>query len=143
MIRKSCYVWLMVSVLPVILVGCKESTDTAANGGGATMSAEDIAATRDALVKGMREIAVSQLGTAHMGKRCVVTAGMPAGGYKPAPPPPPPGMIRLMGQTVIYCGAFDKASEDSITVRAGYPTPGNYKHMDILKADVQSCHIAR
>jgi hypothetical protein len=107
------------------------------------MSAEDIAAARDVVTRGMREIAVDKLGASDTGKNCVVMAHTPADGYAPVPPPPPPGMVRLMGETIMYRGEFDKVSADSLTIRAAYPTPGNYKRIEIPLDDVQSCHLAR
>ena len=130
-------IWVVVSIVLAGVGGC-EKKDT----GGASVSAEDVAAVRDVLARGMRETAVSELTSADVGKKCVVTAAAPSGGYRPAPPPPPRGMVRPMGQTIIYSGEFDGVSADSLTVRAAYPTPGNYKRIDISKDDVQSFHLA-
>jgi len=120
--------------------GCKKKTP--ATDGGATVSAEDIAAVRDNLARGMSRVAIDDLKAAHVGRKCVVTAQTPAGGLQLGSPPPPPGMVRVLGQTIIYSGEFDGVSADSLTVRAAYPTPGNYKRIDISKDDVQSFHLA-
>ena len=144
MAMRWCSVWVVVSLLPAVLVGCKKkNVETAVNTQGPTITAEDITATRDALARGMREIAVDKLSATQTGRKCVVVAHMPASGYRSSPPPPPPGMVRLMGQTIIYSGEFDGVSADSLTVRAAYPTSGNYKRIDIPTDTIQSCHLAR
>ncbi|MHC4518688.1 MAG: hypothetical protein ACYTAS_08885 [Planctomycetota bacterium] len=135
---RRCSICVIAGIVLVGLAGCQKK-----NASGRSVSAEDIKAVRDVLARRMSEIAVDELSATHTGKKCVVVAHMPAGGYKPTPPPPPRGMVHLMGQTVIYCGELDAVSGDSITVRAAYPTPGNYKRIDIPRADVQSCHLAR
>ncbi|UCD53479.1 MAG: hypothetical protein JSW27_12660 [Phycisphaerales bacterium] len=135
-----CLFIVCVAALPAA-TGCKKETPTA--GGGAAVSAEDIAAVRDTLTGGMTRMAIDDLKAAHVGKKCVVTAHTPAGGYRSTPPPPPPGMVRLLGETIIYSGEFDDVSDDSVTVRAAYPTAGNYKRIEILRDDIQSFHLAQ
>jgi hypothetical protein len=130
-------IWVVFSIVLASVTGCEKK-----NTGGTSVNAEDITAVRDILARGMRETAVSELTPADRGKKCVVTAAAPAGGYRPTPPPPPPGMVRPMGQAIIYSGEFDGVSADSLTVLAAYPTPGNYKRIDISKDDVQSFHLA-
>jgi hypothetical protein len=135
MSMRCRYVCVGVGVLLVALGGCEKKDATAGNAQGATVSAESIKAVHEALVR-------DELAATHTGKKCVVMAHMPAGGFQPAPPPPPPGMVRLLGQTIIYSGQFDAVSADSLTVRAAYPTAGNFKRIDIPKEDIQSCHLA-
>jgi hypothetical protein len=120
--------------------GCKKKTP--ATDGGATASTEEIPAVRDSLARGMSRVAIDELKVAHVGRKCVVTAQAPTGGLQLGSPPPPPGMVRVLGQTIIYSGEFDGVSADHLTVRAAYPTPGNYKRIDIPKDDVQSFHLA-
>jgi hypothetical protein len=121
--------------------GCKQKTS--ATGGDATVSGEEIASVRDTMTRGMKRMALDNLKATHVGRRCVVTAHAPAGGYQPAPPPLPPGMVRVLGRTLIYSAEFDHVSDDSITVRAAYPTAGNYKRMEIARDDVQSVYLAQ
>jgi hypothetical protein len=121
-------------------MGCKEKTP--GTGEGAAVSVEDIASVRDTLAKGMKRMTLDDLKTAHIGKKCVVTAYAPTDGYRPTPPPPPPGMVRVLGETLIYHAEFDRVSEDSITVRAAYPTAGTFKRIEVPRDDVQSFHLA-
>lgn len=122
------------------LAGCKKETPVV--GGNTTVSDEDIAAVRDAMTRGMNKTALSSLKATDIGKKCVVTARTPVGGYQSTPPPPPPGMVRLLGQAIIYNGEFDRVSDESVTVRAAYPTAGNYKRIEIPRDDIQSFYLA-
>jgi hypothetical protein len=121
--------------------GCKKKTAT--TGGDATVSAENIAAVRDALTRGMSRTAISNLKATHVGKQCVVTAQVPADGLDLGSAPPPPGMVRLLGQTILYHAELDRISDESLTVRAAYPTSGNYKRIEIARDDIQSIHLAQ
>lgn len=143
MSTKSYCIWVIVCVMLLSFVGCKKKGSGAGNGQTVTVSAEEISAVRDMLARGMQKIAFDELGASHTGKKCVVTAQMPAGGYKPTPPPPPPGMVRLVGQAIIYNGELAEVSAESITVRAAYPTPGNYKRIEVPRDDIQSIHLAQ
>ena len=127
--------------LSLAVMGCSEKTS--GTGEGAAVSAEDIASVRDTLARGMSRMTLDDLKTAHIGKKCVVTAHAPAAGYQPTAPPPPPGMVRVLGQTLIYHAEFDRLSKDSITVRAAYPTAGTFKRTEIPRDDIQSFHLAR
>jgi hypothetical protein len=139
---KCCYIWLLVSVLSLALVGSckKQDAGTALSEQDAAAEAERVKTIRDALTRGMRQMAVDQLETIRPGTKCVVTARMPAGGYRPDPPPPPPGMMQLFSQTIIYNADFDRVSADSLTVRAVYPA-GHYKKIEIPKSDILSVHL--
>ena len=135
-----CLFYVCLAAL-LISTGCKKKTSIA--GGGTAVSAEEIAAVRDALTRRMSRTALSNLKATHVGKKCVVTAHVPVDGYQPDPPPPPPGMVRVLGQTIIYSADLDGVSDDSITVRAAYPTSGNYKRIEIPRDDIQSVHLAQ
>jgi len=52
-------------------------------------------------------------------------------------------MVRLLGQTIIYNAELDRISDESVTVRAAYPTSGNYKRIEISRDDIQSVHLAQ
>jgi len=138
--RRGWRIWLVATIVLLALAGCKKK------GSGAQrtpVSAERIAAARDALTRGMRRMSLDKLEPSHRGTKCVVVAYAPAEGYHPEPPPPPLGMVNLLGDTIIYNGEFDGMSGDTLTVRAPYPTPGNYKRMEIARDDVQSFHLAQ
>jgi hypothetical protein len=128
------------TVVLLIIIGCEKKNGSAR---GAPVSAERIATTRDALTRGMRPVPLDKLGPSHRGRQCVIVAYAPAGGYQPTSPPPPPGMVHLLGETIIYNGEFDGVSADTLTVRAAYPTPGNFKRMEIARDDLQSVHVAQ
>ena len=138
--RRAWCIGLIVTVVPLALIGCKK---TGRNAQAAPVSAERVASTRDALTREMRKVTVDKLGPSHRATKCVVVAYAPAGGYQPDPSPPPPGMVHLLGETIIYNGEFDSISADALTVRAAYPTPGNYKRMEIPRDDIQSVHLPR
>ncbi len=124
--------------------GCKEKdATTASDAGQATVSQADIDAARDMITRGMRKVAFGDLRTTPVGTTCVVTARTMEDRAQLGPPPPPPGMVRLMGQTTIYRGELDGVSPDGLTVRAAYPTTGNYKKIKIAREDIQSIHLAQ
>lgn len=140
---STAYHCLFYVCLVVVLTstGCKKRTST--TGTDTAVSAEEIAAVRDTLTRGMNKMAPGSLKATHIGRKCVVTAHVPAGGYQPTPPPPPPGVVRVLGQTIICSAELDGVSDDSITVRAAYPTSGNYKRIEIPRDDIQSVHLAQ
>jgi len=133
---------LLVFCLTFLLISMGSREKTSATAGNATFSAEDIASVRDTLARGMSKMVLSELNNTHVGKKCVVIACTPTGGYRPTAPLPPPGMMRVVGQTLIYHGEFDRISDDSITVCAPYPTAGTFKKIEIPRDDVQSFHLA-
>jgi len=138
----ACHCLFIVCLaLSLATAGCKEKTSGAAE--DTAVSAEDIASVRDTLARGMSRITFDKLRTAHIGKKCVVTAHAAIGGHRPTPPPPPPGMVRVLGQTLIYHAEFDRISDDSVTVRAAYPTAGTFKRIEIPRDDIQSIHLAQ
>lgn len=139
--RCTCFL-LAVACLGVS--GCKErDTTTDSVPGQTTFSQADIDAVRDAITRGMRKAAFGDLKTTPVGTRCVVTARTMEDRTQLGPPPPPPDMVRLLGQTTIYRGELDAVSPDGLTIRAAYPTTGNYKKLKIAKEDVQSVHLVQ
>ncbi|MBN2128016.1 MAG: hypothetical protein JW741_00900 [Sedimentisphaerales bacterium] len=122
--------------------GCKEKDTTSdSDPGQATVSQAEIDAVRDAVTRNMRKITFGDLRTAPVGTKCVVTARTMEDRAQLGPPPPPPGMVRLLGQTTIYRGELDGVAPDGLTIRAAYPTAGNYKKLKIAKEDIQSIHL--
>lgn len=135
-------VTLVVACLAVS--GCKEKDATTAPGlEEATVSQANIDAARDSITRNMREVAFADLKKTHVGTTCVVTARTMDDRAQLGPPPPPLGMVRLLGQTTIYRGELDDISPDSLTIRAAYPTAGNYKRLKIPQQDIQSIHLAQ
>ena len=133
---------LLIFCLIFLLIPTGSREKTSASAGNATISAEDVASIRDSLACGMSKMALGELNNAHLGKKCVVIACTPTGGYRPTAPPPPSGMVRVLGQTLVYDAEFDRISNDSITVCAAYPTTGIFKKIEIPRDDVQSFHLA-
>jgi hypothetical protein len=129
---------LILVVACLVATGCKKK-DTTTDPGTTTISQAQIDAVRDTMTRDMQEMAFGSLKETHAGRKCVVMASSAQLG----PPPPPRGMIRLLGQTTIYRGELDAVSSDSLTIRAAYPTSGNYKKLEIAKEDIQSIHLAR
>jgi len=139
--RCTC---VILAVACLAVSGCKErDTTTASDSGQATFSQADIDAARDMITRGMRKVAFGDLKTTPVGTKCVVTARTMEDRAQLGPPPPPPGMVRLLGQTTIYRGELDDISSDSLTIRAAYPTAGNYKRLKITQQDIQSIHLAQ
>jgi hypothetical protein len=139
---SAAYRCLFIFCFILLLIPTGTEEKTSASAGNATISAEDIASIRDSLVLGMSKMALGELNSTHLGKKCVVIAYTPTGGYRPTTPPPPPGMVRVVGQTLIYDAEFDRIADDSITVCAPYPTAGIFKKIKIPRDDVQSFHLA-
>ena len=106
------------------------------------LSEKEIASTRDALARGMRLLTFSSVKPSHVGEECLVMTHRPDGGVRIPPPPPPPGMVQVVGQAVFYRGQLDNISPDSLTVRAAYPTAGNYKRVELQREEIQSIHLA-
>ncbi len=103
----------------------------------------EITAVRDTLTRGMEPVALASLAAVHVGRQCVVTvhaANEEAGGDAA---PPPLGMVHKLGTTTIYKGEIQEVSADSLKIRAAYPTSGRYKIVEILRADIQSLHVAK
>jgi hypothetical protein len=105
-------------------------------------SPEQIAATIEALTKGMRRTSLPNLNNQHIGKECVVVAATPDAGARPKGSPPPLGMVRRMGETTIYQAEIEDVSSDTLTIRAAYPSSGEYKIITISKGDIESIHLA-
>jgi hypothetical protein len=139
--RRTC-VMLLIVMLP--LSGCGKKSDTAQNGTGpAPVSAEQIAAVRNALAKGMQPVTFVNVKSSHVGKQCLIEARTPEGGVRITPPPPPLGMVQTVGQVTFYRGELDSISPDGLTLRKAYPTAGNFKKLEIPKGDIQSIHLAQ
>jgi len=128
----------------LVLSGCeKKGGDNGPGSGEATVSQDRIDAVRDAMTRDMQPVPFASLHETHLGRQCVVTARTMTDTTKLGPPPPPPGMVHLMGQTTIYRGELDEISASSLTLRAAYPTPGNFKTLEIAKEDILSIHLAK
>lgn len=140
-VKCNCPLLVFCFVL-LAFMGCKKK-DTGTGGGvhSAAVSADEIAKAVDVMTRGMREISPNKLSASYGGKPCVVTGRQPEGGLDLGSTPPPRGMLRFMGQTVIYCGEIEEVSAGSIAVRAPYPTPGNYKTVEIAREDIESVHV--
>jgi hypothetical protein len=136
------------SVLPLLIVflvvlGCGKKDGSKKNGvGSMPVSAEDLAAVKTAMTRGMQPLGYGSVKSSQIGKVCVVEARTPDEGLKMVPPPPPPGMIRIVGQVTFYRGELDTITPDSLTVRKAYPTAGNFKKIEIPKGDIRSIYLA-
>jgi hypothetical protein len=137
--------WLCLLSLAALLslAGCGKKDATADQGGPTPISDEEIAAIRSSLTQGMQFTALSKVRSSDEGKTCVVMVQMPKGGLQMIPPPPPPGMVQTLGSVAFYRGQLDSVSADSLTVRGAYPTPGNYKRLEIAKGDIRSVYLGR
>lgn len=122
--------------------GCKKKNATTSQE-AATVNQAQIDAARDVMTRGMQEMVFSSLKKTHAGRKCVITARTMEDRSQLGPPPPPLGMVRLLGQTTLYRGELDDVASESLTIRAAYPTAGNYKKLTIAKEDIQSIHLAR
>lgn len=142
--RRPCPVCVAFLTLLLVWSGCakKEDGDARKGVGPAPVSAEEIAAVRNALAKGMQPVAFAGLKSSHVGKECLVEVRTPEGGVPIAPPPPPPGMVRMVGQVTFYRGELDSVTPEGLTVRHAYPTSGNFKKLEIPRADIQSIYLA-
>ncbi len=138
MSAKQWGCWITAVVVALALFGCRKK-ETAPVQGPQTAGpgAAEIAATRDALTRGMQPISFNKLDKTHIGRRCAVVARS-----VPIPPPPPPlGMARIMGPTTLYMGELNDVLPDAVKLRAPYPSSGNYKYVEIPRADIESVHL--
>ncbi len=139
--RSLC---LVVAIILVTIAGCKPRSDAGRQSAQTSEpSAAEVATIRDALTQGMQQTAFGSLSAADVGRQCVVTARATAEGTGANGSPPPLGMVRRLGQTVIYRGEIQEASPDSLKIRAAYPTSGRYKTIEIPRSDIQSLHVAK
>lgn len=136
--RCICFV-LVVACLGVW--GCKKKNATPGPE-TATVDQAQIDAARDVMARNMQAMAFTSLKKTHVGRKCVVTARTMQDRSQLGPPPPPPNMMRLLGQTTIYRGELDDVAPESLTIRAAYPTAGNYKKLTIAREDIASIHLA-
>ena len=138
--RSLC---LGVVIILAIMTGCKpRGGGSRQTGQAAEPAAAEVATIRDALTKGMQPAAFDSLSAGDVGRQCVVTARAGEGtGAEEAPPPL--GMVRRLGQTVIYKGEIEEVSPDGLQIRAAYPTSGRYKSIEIPRSDIQSLHVAK
>jgi hypothetical protein len=128
--------WITAAAIALAVFGCRKK-ETAATPQVVGPGAAEIAAARDALTRGMQPISFNKLDKTHIGRRCVVAARS-----VPIPPPPPPlGMARIMGPTTIYMGELNDVLPDAVKIRAPYPSSGNYKYVEIPRADIESIHL--
>jgi hypothetical protein len=130
---------IMAVVFLLALSGCKKKESVPAQPVQAVgPSAAEVARIRDGLTRGMRPMDISKLSKTQIGKRCVVVARS-----VPIPPPPPPlGMVHIMGPTTLYVAELSDISPEALKIRAAYPTSGNYKHIEIARADIESIHLS-
>ncbi len=141
--NARCHCPLLVFCFVLLaFMGCKrKDAPVAGDSQNAAISAEVIGKALDAVTQGMREVSLNKVSTSNKGEECVVAAYKPKDGPDLGKTPPPLGMVRFLGNTVIYHGELDEVSVGSITIRAPYPTPGNYKTVEIAKEDIQSIHV--
>ncbi len=141
--RECCQARVLLLVALLALSGCGKKGDTGQNDTGpAAVGAEQIAAIRDSLTRGMQPVTFASVKSSDVGKQCLVEARTPEGGVRIAPPPPPLGMVQTVGQVTFYRGELDGVSPDGLTIRRAYPTAGNFKKVEIPKGDIQSIHLA-
>ncbi|HPC96354.1 MAG TPA: hypothetical protein PLU87_15515 [Sedimentisphaerales bacterium] len=142
--RRPCQGCVAFLTLLLVWSGCakKEDGDAQKGAGPAPVSAEEIAAVRNALAKGLQPVGLANIKSSDVGRQCLVEVRTPEGGVQIAPPPPPPGMVRMVGQVTFYQGELDGVTPESLTVRKAYPTSGNFKKLEIPRADIQSIHLA-
>jgi len=137
--RRGVLVSIGLAVV-LAITGCKPKTETAAT--AAAVPAEEIAALRTALTKGMQTVPMVDLTTEHVGRPCVVVARTPERSA-PADAPPPLGMVRILGTTTIYRGQIHGVSSEGLQVHAAYPNSGKLKIISIPSADIQSIHVGK
>ena len=139
--RSLC---LTIALLLVTLPGCKPRSDAGRSSGQTSEPAPaDVAAVRDTLTRGMQQTTFDSLAAADVGKQCVVTARASTEGTGADQAPPPLGMVRKLGQTVIYKGEIQEVSPDGLKIRAAYPTSGRYKTIEIPRSDIQTLYVAK
>jgi hypothetical protein len=140
--KRYCGTCVILLTVLLALSGCGKRDDTSQKGADpAPVSAEQITSLRNTLARGMQPVAFTNVKSSDVGKQCLVEARTPEGGIQIAPPPPPPGMVQTVGQVTFYRGELDSVSPDRLTVRKAYPTPGNFKKLEIPKGDILSVHL--
>jgi hypothetical protein len=138
--RKRRQIWVVLLTLLLVVSGCGKKDGSAQKGAGpAPVGAEQIATVRSALAKGMQPVAFANIKSSDVGKECLVETRTPEEGVQIAPPPP--GMVRMVGQVTFYRGELDSISSESLTIRKAYPTPGNFKKLEVPKGDILSIHL--
>jgi len=139
--RSLC---LTIALILVTLAGCRPRSGAGRQSGQTSEPAPaEVAAVRDALTRGMQQTTFDSLAAADVGKQCVVTARAPAEGTGADQAPPPLGMVRKLGQIVIYKGEIQEVLPGGLKIRAAYPTSGRYKTIEIPRSDIQSLYVAR
>ena len=119
--RSFC---LVVAIILVTIAGCKPRRNAGRQSGQTSEpSAAEVTTIRDALTHGMQQTAFDSLAAADVGRQCVVTARVSEGtGTDQAPPPL--GMVRRLGQTVIYKGEIQEVSPDALKILRRLPDLG-------------------
>lgn len=138
--------WTCIAIVIVFLgvSSCKREQNEADESqptAGPTPS--QVAEAVEAITKGMQTTPFGSLSDTHVGQQCVVVTHSSNEDTRMGPPPPPLGMVRRLGQTTIYKGELCGRSPDGLKIRAAYPTSGNYKTVEIARADIQSVHLAK
>ena len=135
---------LTAAITLVTMAGCKpRSAENRPSGPAPGPSPAEVRAARDAMTRGMQEIACDSLAAVHVGKQCVVTARAAGDGAGSDPAPPPLGMVLMLGQITIYKGEIQELSPDRLSIRAPYPTSGRYKTIEVPRSDIESIHLAK
>jgi len=139
--RNLC---LAVAIALVTVASCKPRNDENRQSRDAPgASPAEVTAVRDAMTRGMQEVAFDSLAAVHVGKQCVVTARAAGDGAGSDPAPPPLGMVLMLGQITIYKGEIQELSPDRLSIRAPYPTSGRYKTIEVPRSDIESIHLAK
>jgi hypothetical protein len=134
---------LAVAAALVLGASCKPGREKAGRSGQAgTASPAEIAAVKEAMTRGMQEIAPDSLNPDHIGRQCVVVAQTSDERKHADSAPPPLGMVRRLGPLTAYKGEIADVSPSTLSIRAPYPTSGRYKNIEIARSDVQSIHLA-
>ncbi len=136
-------IWAAVLVALLVSASCKPKEEAVPSQQVGTMSPSEIAAVRDAMTRGMNEVAFESLGAAHIKKHCVVVARTPNQAARADSSPPPLGMVRRLGRTTIYKGEIQNLSSESLRICAPYPTSGQQKVIEIPRADIQAVYLAK
>jgi hypothetical protein len=141
-LRHSCSC-LAAAALLVMTTGCRRGREETGRSGqvGAANPAE-MAAVKEAMTRGMQEIALDDLSTAHLARQCVVIARTSSEQARADTVPPPLGMVRRFGAVTAYKGELLDVSSTRLKIRAPYPTSGQYKVIEIARGEVQSIHLA-
>ena len=134
---------LTAAITLVMMASCKpRSAENRASGPAPGPSPAEVRAARDAMTRGMQEIAFDGLAAVHVGKQCVVAVRAGSGEAGSAHAPPPLGMVLKLGRTTIYKGEIQELSGDRLKIRAPYPTSGRYKTIEVPRSDIESIHLA-